>query len=143
MSKVEVKHPEKEVSTGAYPAGALIDGWLCVSGQGPLDLKTGNVVEGSIEGQTQLTLSHIGKMLEAGGCTFDDVVKRTYHLSDIRDFDSSNAVHTQFLPRAKRVRATVQSVQWSRIKVEVGALARVPQRQTKEGEAGSLEIPRE
>ena len=49
MSKVEVKHPEREVSTGAHSAGVLIDGWLYVSGQGPLDLKTGNIVEGSIE----------------------------------------------------------------------------------------------
>jgi 2-iminobutanoate/2-iminopropanoate deaminase len=142
MSKVEVKYPEKEVSTGAYSAGVLIDGWLCVSGQGPLDLKTGNVVGGSIEDRTQLTLSHIGKVLEAGGCTFDDVVKRMYHLSEIRDFDCFNAVYAQVFPRAKRVRTTVQSVQWGGIKVEVDAVARVLQRQTEEGGVGSVEIPR-
>lgn len=32
MAKEEIKHPEKKVSTGAYSAGVLIDGWLYVSG---------------------------------------------------------------------------------------------------------------
>jgi 2-iminobutanoate/2-iminopropanoate deaminase len=68
MSKIEVKHPDKEVSTGVYSAGVLVDGWLYVSGQGPLDLTTGRVVEGSIEDQTRLTPSHIGKVLQTAGC---------------------------------------------------------------------------
>ena len=134
MSKIEVKHPEKQVSTGVYSAGVLIDGWLYVSGQGPLDLKTGNVIQGSIEDQTRLTFSHIGKVLEAGGCTFDDVVKCTCHLSDIHDFDRFNAVYVQFFTGVKPARTTVQSVLWGGIKVEIDALARVPQ-ETEGGRA--------
>ena len=110
MSKVEVKHPEKQVSTGAYSAGVLIDGWLYVSGQGPLDLKTGQVVPGTIEEQTRLTLSHIGKVLEAAGCTFDDVVKCACHLSDIQDFGRFNGVYAQFFSGVRPARTTVQSV---------------------------------
>ena len=42
MSTIEVKHPDKQVSTGAYSAGVLVDGWLYISGQGPpLDLTRG------------------------------------------------------------------------------------------------------
>ena len=106
-------------------------------------MKRGNVAEGSIEDQTQLTLSPISKVLEAGGCTFDDVVRRTYDLSEIRDFGCFNAVCAGFSPRAKRVRTSVQSVQWGGIKVEVEAVGRVPQRQTEEEGVGSVEIPRE
>ncbi len=65
MSKNEVKHPDKKVHTGSYSAGVLIDGWLYVSGQGPLDLKTGAIVSGSIEEETRLTMSHVGKILES------------------------------------------------------------------------------
>ena len=104
----------------------LIDGWLYVSGQGPLDLKTGNVVEGSIEDQTRLTLSHIGKVLEAAGCTFDDVVKCTCHLSDIHDFERFNSVYAQLFTGVRPARTTVQSVLWGGIKVEIDAVARVP-----------------
>jgi len=74
MPKTEVHHPDKKVSTGSYSAGVFIDGWLFISGQGPLDLSTGAVVRGSIEEETRLTLSHIGKILDAAGLTFSDVV---------------------------------------------------------------------
>src|ERR1700724_742537 len=87
MPKREIKHPDKLVSTGSYSAGIQMDGWLFISGQGPVDLRTGEVVRGSIEDETQLTLSHIGKILEAAGYSFDDVVKCTCHLADIRDFN--------------------------------------------------------
>src|ERR1039458_1836518 len=86
MAKTKIAHPDKKVSTGAYSAGVLIDGWLFISGQGPLDLATGVVSQGTIEEETRLTLHHVGKVLEAAGMTFDDVVKCACHLADINDF---------------------------------------------------------
>src|SRR5579864_5033964 len=104
MSKQEIKHLEKLVSTGSYSAGILVDGWLFISGQGPLDLRTGQVVRGSIEEETRLTLSHIGKVLENAGYSFQDVVKCTCHLADIRDFDNFDRVYSEFFasPRPAR-----------------------------------------
>ena len=124
MSKTEVKHPDKAISTGAYSAGVLIDGWLYISGQGPLDLKSGEVVRGSIEEETHLTLSHIGRILEAAGMTFSDVVKCTCHLSDIGNFDRFDNVYAEFFPGVKPARTTVQSVLGDGIKVEIDAVAR-------------------
>lgn len=124
MPKKEIKHPDKQVSTGAYSAGVLIDGWLYISGQGPLDMKTGEIVPGSVEDQTRVTLSHIGEILEAAGCAFDDVVKCTCHLSDIRDFDAFNKVYAEFFTGIRPARTTVQSALWGGIKVEIDAIAR-------------------
>ncbi|HKT13222.1 MAG TPA: RidA family protein [Terriglobia bacterium] len=126
MAKVEIKHPDKKVSTGAYSAAVLIDGWVYVSGQGPLDMKTGELVEGTIEDQTRLTLTHIGKILKAAGCSFDDVVKSTCHLSDIRDFDRFNAVYAEFFPGVRPARTTVQSGLGKGMRVEIDVVARVP-----------------
>ena len=126
MAKVEIKHPEKEVSTGAYSAGVLIDGWLYVSGQGPLDMRTGALVPGTIEEQTRLTLTHIGKILEAAGCSFPDVVKCTCHLSDIDDFDRFNSVYAEFFPGVRPARTTVQSGLGRGMKVEIDAIACIP-----------------
>ena len=125
MPKVEIKHPEKQVSTGAYSAGVLCDGWLYVSGQGPLDMKTGAIVGETIEEQTALTLGHVGKILAAAGCTFDDVVKCTCHLSDIKDFDRFNKVYSEVFTGIRPARTTVQSVLWGGIKVEIDCIARV------------------
>jgi 2-iminobutanoate/2-iminopropanoate deaminase len=124
MTKTEIKHPDKQVSTGAYSAGVLIDGWLYVSGQGPLDLATGEVVRGTIEEETRLTLTHVGKVLEAAGMTFDDVVKCTCHLTDINDFGRFNTVYREFFKGVLPARTTVQSVLGDGIKVEIDAVAR-------------------
>ena len=79
--KREIKHPDKMASTGSYSAGVLCDGWLFISGHAAQDLASGEVVHGTIEEETRLTLSHIGKVLAQAGCTFADVVKCTCHLA--------------------------------------------------------------
>ena len=125
MSKIEIKHPEKLANTGAYSAGILRDGWLFVSGQGPLDLSTGEVVRGTIEEETLLTLSHIKKIIEAAGGSIEDIVKCTVHLSDINDFERYNAAYASFFPGIKPARTTVQSVLFDRIKIEIDAIAKI------------------
>ena len=120
----EIKHPDKRVSTGSYSAGVEVDGWLYISGQGPLDLRTGEVMRGSIVEETRLTLSHVGKILEAAGYSFRDVVKCTCHLADVRDFDAFDRVYSEFFSEVRPARTTVQSVLWNGIKVEIDAIAR-------------------
>jgi 2-iminobutanoate/2-iminopropanoate deaminase len=126
MPKQQIKHPDRQASTGAYSDGILIDGWLYVAGQGPLDLSTGKVRSGTIEEETRVTLQNIGKILAAGGCSFDDVVKSTVHLADIKDFDRYNAVYAEFFEGIRPVRTTVQSVLGLGIKVEIDVVAKVP-----------------
>jgi 2-iminobutanoate/2-iminopropanoate deaminase len=128
MNKREILHPDKKVSTGAYSAGLLVDGWLYVSGQGPIDLETGRVLHGSIQEETRTTLSHIDKILRAAGCTPQDVVKCTCHLADIKDFDGFNAVYAEFFQGVRPARTTVQSVLWGGIKIEIDAIARLPEK---------------
>jgi 2-iminobutanoate/2-iminopropanoate deaminase len=124
--KEEIKHPEKLVSTGSYSAGVLCDGWLFVSGHAAQNLATGEVVHGTIEEETRLTLSNIGKLLAHAGCTFADVVKCTCHLADIDDFDRFDKTYHEFFTGVMPARTTVQSVLWDGIKVEIDAIAHVP-----------------
>ncbi|RYZ94166.1 MAG: RidA family protein [Sphingobacteriaceae bacterium] len=125
MSKVEIKHPDKTADTGAYSAGVFIDGWLYVSGQGPLNLVRGEVVTGSIEEETLLTLSHIDKIITAAGGTINDVVKCTVHLADIADFERFNTTYASFFKGVKPARTTVQSVLSDGIKIEIDAIAKI------------------
>ena len=125
MSKIEIEHPDKKVNTGAYSAGVLIDGWLFISGQGSVDLATGEVIHGTIEEETTNTLNHIKKIVEAAGGGMDDIVKCSAHLSDINEFDRYNMVYASFFPGIKPARTTVQSVLGDGIKVEIDAIARI------------------
>jgi 2-iminobutanoate/2-iminopropanoate deaminase len=126
MPKKEIKHPDKEKSTGAYSAAVEIDGWVYVSGQGPVDPKTGQPVRGSVEEETLYTLTQMKKILEAAGCMLHDVVKCTVHLEDIDEFDRYNAVYRDFFKGVAVLpaRTTVQSVLWNDIKVEIDCVAR-------------------
>lgn len=125
MVKSEIKHPDKLVSTGAYSAGLLVDGWLFISGQGPLNLATGEIIHGSIEEETLLTLSHLKKITEAAGGSLDNIVKCTVHLSNINDFEIFNSTYASFFKGIKPARTTVQSVLSEGIKIEVDAIARI------------------
>jgi 2-iminobutanoate/2-iminopropanoate deaminase len=125
MSKIEIKHPDKSVSTGAYSAGVLADGWLFISGQGPLDLTTGEVIHGSIEEETLHTLSHIKKIVEAAGGSIDDIVKCTVHLVDINEFERYNTAYASFFTGIMPARTTVQSVLSDGIRIEIDAIAKI------------------
>jgi 2-iminobutanoate/2-iminopropanoate deaminase len=81
-------------------------------------------VRGSIEEETRLTMEHVGTVLAAAGCAYDDVVKCTCHLADINDFARFNAIYSEFFTGVKPARTTVQSVLGDGIKVEVDAIAR-------------------
>ena len=126
MPKREIKHPDKEKSTGAYSAAVEIDGWVYVSGQGPVDPKTAEPVRGSIEEETRYTLSQVKRILEAAGCTLNDVVKCTVHLEDIDEFSRYNGVYKEFFKDVGVLpaRTTVESVLWNDIKIEIDVVAR-------------------
>ena len=127
MNKNEIKHPDlPDTSTSPYSMGVTCDDWLYISGQGPLDLKTKQIVGDSIEDQTRLTLRHIENILHAAGCTFDDVVKCTCYLSDINDFDAFSEIYREFFAGVRPARTTVEAKLWHGIKVEVDAIARIP-----------------
>lgn len=126
--KNEIKHPDSQVASTNYSAGVLIDGWLYISGQGPINIAEAKIVRGSIEEETRLTLGNIGKILEAAGCNYADIVKCTCHLSDMQNFDRFNAVYRSFFQGVLPARTTVQSVLWSGIKVEIDAIVRVKTR---------------
>ena len=134
--KSEIKHPEKLISTGAYSAAIEIDGWVYVSGQGPIDLKTGLACHGTIEEETRLTMRHIGKILAAAGCSFADIVRCGCHLADIRDFDAFNRTYAEFFPDGRYpARTTVESRLGDGIKVEIDCVARVT-RERRGGDPG-------
>jgi len=128
MPKKEIRHPEKEKSTGAYSAAVEVDGWVYVSGLGPIDPKSGQPVRGSIEDETHHVLAQMKNVLEAADCSLNDVVKCTVHLVDIEDFDRFNEVYREFLKNVPVLpaRTTVQSALWNAIKVEIDCVARKP-----------------
>lgn len=131
MCKREVKHPDELAETGAYSAAVECDGWLYVSGHASIDLRTGDLIRGSVGEETERTLTLISRLLSEAGCTLDDVVKCTCHLARIEDFDEFNEAYSKFFSGILPARTTTQSVLWGGLRVEIDAIARIPSTKKK------------
>lgn len=125
VEKTEIKHPEKKFTYGLFSAGVAVDGWLYISGQGPLDMSTGKAVPGTIEEETRLTLQHVDEILGEAGITRDHVVRCTCYLADLGDFEGFNRAYGEFFTGIRPARATVQAGLMKGIKVEIEAVAKL------------------
>lgn len=99
---------------GAPPRGAYSQGWragdfIFVTGTGPIDPSTGQLVGDDIEQQTEQTIDNVAAVLEADGASLGDVVKVTVHLSDTSLFARYNTVYSRRFSHPYPVRTTVGS----------------------------------
>ena len=95
-----VSTPAAPKAIGPYSQAIRAGDLLFVSGQVPIDPATGNMVDGDIAAQTRRVLQNVGAMLEAGGASFDHVVRTTVFLADMNDFAAMNEVYATLLQRA-------------------------------------------
>ncbi len=83
---------------GPYSQAILSGNTLYVSGQVPIDSSTGKLVEGDITAQTEQVMQNIKAILEAAGFGFENVVKSTCLLSDMKNFAAMNEVYGNYYP---------------------------------------------
>ncbi len=92
-----------------YSQAIIANGFVFVSGQGPISSKTGKIVLGDIKDQTRLVLENIQTILEAAGSSLDKAVKCSVFLKDIHDFAAMNEVYKTFFRENPPARTTVQA----------------------------------
>ena len=87
---------EAPAAIGPYSQGVKAGGFIYLSGQIPLDPKTGEIAAGGIERQTAQVLGNISALLAAEGAAPGDVIKTTVFLKDIGDFAAMNDVYAEY-----------------------------------------------
>jgi 2-iminobutanoate/2-iminopropanoate deaminase len=80
---------------------------LFVSGQGPLDPKTREVVSPDIREQTKQTLTNLSSVLSAAGLTLASVVNMRVCLRNTEDFPAFNEAFRNFLSGEKVTRTCI------------------------------------
>ncbi|MDD3981002.1 MAG: Rid family detoxifying hydrolase [Spirochaetia bacterium] len=83
------------VSVGPYSHAVEAGGFVYLSGQTPLDSKTGKLVEGDIGVQTAQVFENLFAVLKAAGLSPDDVVKANVFLTDMKNFKGMNEVYAK------------------------------------------------
>lgn len=71
-------------------------GLLFISGQIPINPETGELLKEDIRNETRQVMKNIGAILEANNMSFDDLVKCTVFLIDIRDYQAVNEIYGSF-----------------------------------------------
>ncbi len=106
MSKNIIECTGSPAAIGPYSQAVQCNGMLFVSGQVPIDVSTGKLVEGGIREQTAQVLRNIGAILREAGYDYPDVVKTTCLLSDMELFKEMNEIYSGFFPQAPPARCT-------------------------------------
>lgn len=83
-------------AAGPYSQAVRTGNMLYASGQIPLVPETGSIQAEDIAGQTEQVCDNVGRVLEAGGMTFKNVVKTTCFLADMSDFAAFNEVYAKY-----------------------------------------------
>ncbi|MGI4814303.1 MAG: RidA family protein [Janthinobacterium lividum] len=97
---------------------------LYVSGQGPLDPATREVVAGDIAAQTVRVLSNLRAVLAAGGADLSQVVNMRVCLRDVADFPAFNEAFRDFMAGEKVTRTCVGGVPHrAGVRVEIDCVA--------------------
>lgn len=120
-----IRTSEASSGNGPYSQGIIAGDSVYVSGQGPLDPRTGEIIGETIEEQTELTMSNIKKIVEAAGCTMDDVVKVNVFLANLKHFERFNSIYTSFFNQPMPARTCIEAV-LDNILVEIDAIAILP-----------------
>lgn len=109
MAKYVIQSKRGAPPQGAYSQGSRAGDFIFVTGTGPIDPVSGNLVGDTIEQQTGQTIDNISAILDADGASLSDVVKVTVHLSDTSHFARYNSVYAQRFSQPYPVRTTVGS----------------------------------
>jgi len=106
--KKTIKTSDAPPAIGPYSQAIEAGGFVFVSGQIPIDPKTGNVVQDDIRVQTRLVLENAKAILAAAGCGLPEVVKSNIYLKQMSDFSAVNEVYGGYFTSDPPARATVE-----------------------------------
>jgi enamine deaminase RidA (YjgF/YER057c/UK114 family) len=100
MAPIELRTPATLPAPNGYshvatiPAGASL---VWTSGQVPITADGELAPAGDWEAQTRLAMQNVGRALDAGGATWDDVVKLTIFVVDTTALPTVRAVRDEFI----------------------------------------------
>jgi 2-iminobutanoate/2-iminopropanoate deaminase len=108
---------------GPYSHAVVANGFVFISGQGPVDPETGNMPDAFAD-QVRQTLENVRTILEAAGSSLDDVVKVNAYVTDLTRFAEFNEVYKEFFRHEPPARTTVATALLG-ILVEIDCVAQL------------------
>ena len=112
------------ITGGPYSQAIIYNGIIYLSGQGPIDPQTNQVVHGTIEQETELSMENIRIILKEAGSSLSKVLQITAYLLNIREYGRFNEVYRRYFPEEPPVITCIQAARLPfDIRVEISAIA--------------------
>ena len=109
---------------GPYSQAVRSGNMLFLSGQIPLDPKSGNLIEGDFSAQSRRVFDNLRAVLKAAGADFRNVARATVYLTDLNNFQTLNSIYGEYFGSHKPARSTVGVAQLPRgAAVEIDLIA--------------------
>ncbi len=99
---------EAPVAIGPYSQAVESNGILFISGQIPLDPKSGKITGNTIKEQTKQVLTNLSGILKSAGYSITQVVKTTCYMKDLNSFSEMNEIYAEFFNSQPPARAAVE-----------------------------------
>ncbi|MCL6275515.1 RidA family protein [Muricauda sp. 2012CJ35-5] len=124
MKKI-INTPNAPAPIGPYNQAVLIKDTLYISGQIPIDPKTGELVSGDIQNETRQSMENLKAILTEAEMTFEHVVKTSIFINDMHQFAQINEVYaTYFDADTAPARETVEVANLPKfVNVEISMIA--------------------
>jgi 2-iminobutanoate/2-iminopropanoate deaminase len=126
MARKTIQSDGAPKAIGPYSQAVQVEAQRMVflSGQIPLDPKTGELVQGDVSAQTERVMQNLEAVLAAAGMDFGHVVRCTLFLTNMGDFTKVNEVYGRRFTGTPPARATVQVAALPKgAQVEIDAIA--------------------
>ncbi|MDO6518303.1 RidA family protein [Zobellia uliginosa] len=124
MKKI-INTPNAPAPIGPYNQAVLSGDTLYISGQIPIDPATGKLIEGDIAKEARQSMENLKAVLTEADMTFENVVKTTIFLKDMKQFSEINEVYaTYFDSETAPARETVEVANLPKfVNVEISMIA--------------------
>ena len=120
--KKEINSAAAPAAIGPYSQAIDLGEMIFTSGQIPV-APDGSVSE-DISEQTRQALLNLKAVIEAGGSSFDKVIKTTVFITDMAQFGAINAVYSEFFSEPYPARSCVQVAALPKgVSIEIEAIA--------------------
>jgi len=124
MGKKVIQTEKGPRAIGPYSQAVQAGNLLFLSGQIPINPKTGELIKGDIRQQTQQVLENMKGILESQKLGMEDVIKTTIFLKDMGNFSQVNEIYATYFPTSPPARSTVEVARLPRdVDIEIEALA--------------------
>jgi 2-iminobutanoate/2-iminopropanoate deaminase len=127
MDKKIIATKDAPQAIGPYSQAVVFGNFIFISGQIPIIPKSGELILGGIEEQTEQVLKNLEAILKSSHSSLINVLKTTVFITDLNDFGKMNKVYEKFFKDNPPARSTVEVSRLPKeVLVEIEAIAYIP-----------------